>query len=106
MRICRAAASPGAGPLQNSSGGRERLGRISKMGDRYLRRLMVIGGAAASPAVPEQARQGDATFCVAAGTKAGAGRDRRHGQQMARIVWALMTRGETYRAAHTPMLVA
>jgi transposase len=24
--------------------------------------------------------------------------------KMARIVWALMTRGETYRAAHTPVL--
>ena len=30
-------------PLNNSSGGKERLGRISKMGDRYLRRLLVTG---------------------------------------------------------------
>ena len=35
----------------------------------------------AGSAVPEQARQGHAAFCVAAGEKAGAGRDRRHGQQ-------------------------
>jgi transposase len=33
-------ASP---PLNNSSGGKERLGRISKMGDQYLRRLLVTG---------------------------------------------------------------
>jgi transposase len=28
---------------QNSSGGRERLGRITKMGDRYLRKLLFVG---------------------------------------------------------------
>ena len=30
-------------PLQNCSGGKERLGRISKMGDKYLRRLLING---------------------------------------------------------------
>jgi transposase len=30
-------------PRQNSSGGKERLGRISKMGNGYLRRLLVVG---------------------------------------------------------------
>jgi transposase len=30
-------------PRQNSSGGKDRLGRISKMGDGYLRRLLVVG---------------------------------------------------------------
>lgn len=29
--------------LQNSSGGKERLGRITKVGDKYLRKLLVIG---------------------------------------------------------------
>ena len=33
------AAWLGLTPLNNSSGGKERLGRISKMGDQYLRRL-------------------------------------------------------------------
>jgi transposase len=37
------AAWLGLTPLQNSSGGKERLGRISKMGDRYLRKLLVVG---------------------------------------------------------------
>ena len=37
------AASLGLTPLQNSSGGKERIGRISKMGDRYLRKLLVVG---------------------------------------------------------------
>jgi transposase len=37
------AAWLGLTPLQNSSGGKEKLGRISKMGDKYLRKLLVIG---------------------------------------------------------------
>lgn len=37
------AAWLGLTPLNRSSGGKERLGRISKMGDRYLRRLLVTG---------------------------------------------------------------
>lgn len=37
------AAWLGLVPRQNSSGGKERLGRISKQRDRYLRQLLVIG---------------------------------------------------------------
>src|ERR1700687_2444344 len=37
------AAFLGLTPKQNSSGGKERLGRISKMGNRYLRKLLVVG---------------------------------------------------------------
>lgn len=37
------AAWLGLTPLQNSSGGKERMGRISKTGDKYLRRLLVVG---------------------------------------------------------------
>ena len=40
------AAFLGLRPRQNSSGGKERLGRITKMGDRYLRKLLVIGACA------------------------------------------------------------
>jgi transposase len=37
------AAFLGLTPRQHSSGGKERLGRISKMGNRYLRKLLVVG---------------------------------------------------------------
>ena len=37
------AAFLGLVPRQHSSGGKERLGRISKMGDRTLRKLLVVG---------------------------------------------------------------
>lgn len=41
------AAFLGLTPRQHSSGGKERLGRITKMGDRYLRKLLVVGATAA-----------------------------------------------------------
>jgi transposase len=40
------AAFLGLTPRQNSSEGKERLGRITKMGDRYLRKLLVVGACA------------------------------------------------------------
>ena len=40
------AAFLGLTPRQNSTGGKTRLGGITKMGDRYLRKLLVIGACA------------------------------------------------------------
>ena len=40
------AAWIGLVPRQNSSGGKERLGGITKQGDRYLRQLLVVGALA------------------------------------------------------------
>jgi transposase len=40
------AAFLGLTPRQHSSGGKERLGAITKMGDRYLRKLLVVGACA------------------------------------------------------------
>lgn len=40
------AAYLGLTPRQHSSGGKVKLGRISKMGDRYLRKLLVVGACA------------------------------------------------------------
>lgn len=37
------AAWLGLSPGQHSSGGKQRMGRITKMGDRYLRKLFVVG---------------------------------------------------------------
>ena len=41
------AAHLGLTPRQHSTGGKARLGRITKMGDRYLRSLLVVGATAA-----------------------------------------------------------
>ena len=40
---CLSAAFLGLRPKQNSSGGKQKLGRISKMGNRNLRKLLVVG---------------------------------------------------------------
>ena len=45
------AAWLGLTPRANSSGGKERMGRISKMGDQYLRRLLVNGMTSLSQSV-------------------------------------------------------
>ena len=83
---------------QNSSGGKERLGSISKMGDRYLRTLLVVGAtsvmryARSKNAAGAQwvnallARRPARLVSVALANKT------------ARIIWAVLVRGETYRA--------
>ena len=48
------AAWLGLVPRQNSSGGKERLGGISKQGDRYIRRLLISG----ADAVLQYAKRG------------------------------------------------
>jgi transposase len=90
------AAWLGLVPRQSSSGGRERLGGITKMGHAYLRRLLIVG---AQAVLRQAARRSDAwlgrLLCekprkVAAVALA---------NKTARIVWAVLARGDTYRAA-------
>ena len=91
------AAWIGLVPRQNSSGGKERLGSISKQGDRYLRRLLVIGATAVirqARTHPDKhpwllqllARRPAKVVAVALANKT------------ARIAWAVLARGGTYRA--------
>lgn len=90
------AAFIGLVPKQSSSGGKERLGKISKRGDHYLRWLLVIGGLAV---IRYAQRHGTRrpwllkllqrrTSKIAAVAMA---------NKMARIAWVLMTRGGAYR---------
>jgi transposase len=46
------AAWLGLVPKQNSSGGKDRLGRVSKMGNGYLRRLLVVGATSVTRRAP------------------------------------------------------
>jgi len=87
----------GFAPRQNSSGGKQRLGSISKQGNRYLRSLLILGAAnvlrrrkKASQSAWLVALRGRRPFRVVAVALA---------HKMARIVWALMIKGESYRAA-------
>ena len=91
------AAWLGLTPQQHSTGGKERLGRISKQGDRYLRRLLVVG----ATAVMRHAK--DSTTRLADWVrKLLAAKPFRLvsvalANKLARIAWVVLTRGETYR---------
>jgi transposase len=91
------AAWIGLVPRQNSTGGKERLGSISKQGDRYLRRLLIVGALAvvrSARARPDKypwvvamlGRRPAKVVAVALANK------------MARVAWAILAKGETYRA--------
>jgi transposase len=90
------AAWIGLVPKQNSSGGKERLGGITKQGDRYLRQLLVVGALAVVRYAERHgtrrpwlvqllAKRPTKVATVALANK------------IARIVWAIMTSGESYR---------
>ncbi len=100
------AAWLGLTPLQNSSGGKERLGRISKMGDKYLRRLLVIGATSLTRQYKNRPEKVPAHFASLLARKPLRVATVAMANKMARIIWALMTRKETYRIAHVPALAA
>lgn len=90
------AAWLGLTPANKSSGGKEKLGRITKMGDQYLRSLLVVGMTSLvrqTKSHPERAskwltslleRKPARVATVAMANKT------------ARIVWAVLTRNEPY----------
>lgn len=90
------AAWIGLVPRQYSTGGKEKLGSISKQGDRYLRRLLVVGATAVVRQArlhPDKypwiakllARKPAKVVAIAVANKT------------ARIAWAIMSKGGTYR---------
>jgi transposase len=91
------AAWIGLVPRQDSTGGKQKLGHISKQGDRYLRRILVVGAIAVLQRARQQpekypwltqllARKPFKVVAVALANK------------MARTAWALLAKGGTYRA--------
>src|SRR6202047_1293726 len=99
------AAWLGLTPLQKPSGGKERLGRITKMGDKYLRKLLIVG----MTALVRRARQnpeGNPRLADLLARKPTRVATVAMANKTARIIWAIMTRGETYHAGHRPALAA
>jgi transposase len=96
------AAWIGLVPRQHSTGGKQKLGGISKQGDRYLRRLLILGALVVirhARVHPDKhpwlmkllSRMPAKKVAVALANK------------MARIAWAILTKGGVYR---TPALAA
>ena len=91
------AAWLGLTPQQHSTGGKTRLGSISKQGDRYLRRLLVVGATAVMRHVKDKPtpmanwirklseKKPFRLVSVALANK------------LARIAWVVLTRKEAYR---------
>jgi len=100
------AAWLGLTPLQKSSGGKERLGRISKMGDRYLRKLLVVGMTAVVRNAKRKPEAVDPNVLALLARKPARVVTVALANKTARIVWAIMARGEVYRERHVPALAA
>ena len=100
------AAWLGLTPLQNSSGGKERLGRITKMGDKYLRKLLVIGATSLVRRARHKPETVDPRLADLLARKPVRVATVAMANKTARIVWAVMTRGEVYQPAHMPVLAA
>ena len=92
------AAWIGIVPREDSTGGKQKLGPISKRGDRYLRRILVVGACAVLRYARHWrekypwlthllARKPFKVVAVALANK------------MARIAWALLAKGGTYPAS-------
>jgi len=91
------AAWLGLVPRQNSSGGKEKLGRITKTGDRYLRRLLVIGATGLIRYKRKNIPGGLDWLTGLLAHKPVRLVTVALANKMARIAWAVMTSGEVYR---------
>ncbi|SHK64203.1 Transposase IS116/IS110/IS902 family protein [Shimia gijangensis] len=91
------AAWLGLTPLNRSSGGKERLGRISKMGDQYIRRLLVVGMMSRMRQIIKNPERYDPWFADIVARKPGKVAAVAMANKTARLIWAVMTRNEPYR---------
>ena len=92
------AAWLGLVPRQWSTGAKTRLGHITKRGDAYLRTLLILGARAA---LQMAARRTDKLSRWALALKARCGYHKAVvaiAAKNARIIWALLARGTTFRA--------
>jgi len=91
------AASLGLTPVNRSSGGKERLGRIPKMGDRYVRKLLVIGMTARLRQVRHHPERSDPWIEALSERKPARLATVAMTNKTARTFWAMLTRNECFQ---------
>jgi transposase len=92
------AAWLGVTPRQNSSGGKERLGRTSRRGDKYIRSLLIAGAVAVLRHARNRPPRDGASVRAMMERKPTKVAAVALANKTARILWAVMTRGDGYRA--------
>ena len=93
------AAWLGLVPRQRSTGGKTRLGGVSKMGQSDIRKLLIVGAMSRIRWIVRKGVLPDNWLGRLMGRKARMAAAVALANKMARIVWAMMTRGENYRLA-------
>lgn len=86
----------GLTPINKSSGGKERLGRISKMGDHYIRRLLVLGMTSRIRLIKLEPEKFDPWFADILARKPSKVAAIAMANKTARMIWAVLTRNEPY----------
>jgi transposase len=99
------AAWLGLVPRQNSSGGKDRLGRISRQGNRYIRRLLVIGATARIRYAGTKMDPGCWLHRLL-GRKPARLVSVALANKMARIAWTLLVRGSSYQTGQVSAVAA
>lgn len=96
------AAWLGLTPREHSTGGKRRLGKISKAGNERLRRLLVVGATAVVRFAKPGRKSASAWLLRLLERKSRKVAAVALANKMARIIWAMMARGEAYR--HQPSM--
>jgi transposase len=91
------AAWLGLTPLNRSSGGKERLGHISKMGDQYIRRLLVLGMTSRIRSIKAEPERFDPWFADILSRKPSKVAAVAMANKTARMIWAVLIRNEPYK---------
>ena len=93
------AARLGLAPKEHSTGGRRRLGGITRAGSERLRQLLVIGAMAVLRPAKPGSRSASAWLRAWPERKPRKRAAAALANKMARVAWAMMAAGEAYRGS-------
>ncbi|MGL4238934.1 transposase, partial [Tabrizicola sp.] len=91
------AAWLGLTPLNKSSGGKDKLGRITKKGDRYIRKLLVVGMSSRALLAKKHPERVDVWTANIIAEKPFRLATTAMANKAARIIWAMLTKKQEYR---------